>query len=415
MRLRVGIFLLVSLASFGCISIKGIGNRDAEAVPAPLARSNDWIDLTAGNQMETPVDMEVYSKLLSRLKPDDSIQPVGGIGPEGRKLNCLALSGGGSLGAFTVGVLNGWTQTGNRPVFDVVTGVSTGSLIAPFAFLGPEFDEPARVMYTAIQTDNIYLPRSKLNIIFGESYADTAPLGRLIEKHLTPEFMAKIAIAHDQGRRLYVATTNLDARKTVIWDMGAIAKRADAGSLALFRKVLLASCSVPIFFPPVTIDVIIDGKHYTELHADGGVTTEVFIRFPDLADNPEAMRKRLIGSNVYAIVAGKLYADPTPTSRSLLGVAGSALTSFIYAQTRGDLVKIFTLCLVNGANFQLTSVPEDYDGSADALSFDPAEMNKLFTAGSDLARSGKVWRSLPPGTGRSEQVIPRTGPVFQTK
>ena len=182
--------------------------------------------------------------------------------------NALVLSGGGVNGAYAAGLLKGWTDSGTRPQFDVVTGISTGALIAPYAFLGSEYDAELERLYTSMRQENVFRPR----LLWLDSLVSSEPLEQQIAARATPEILHRIAEAHLQGRRLYVGTTNLDTKKLVVWDMGAIAARNSAESRTLFQKVLLASCSIPGLLPPVPIDVEIDGRHFTELHVDGGVT-----------------------------------------------------------------------------------------------------------------------------------------------
>jgi hypothetical protein len=173
----------------------------------------------------------------------------------------LAMSGGGADGAFSAGVLTGWTQSGKRPDFTMVTGVSIGALIAPYAFLGSKFDEELRKNLTTVTGADIFEDRST-----HESFFDTWPLRRLIEKRVTAELVAGVAAEHRKGRRLLVVTTNVDAGRRVVWDMGAIAQKGDEAALKLFRDVLLASSAIPGFFQPVLIEVEANGKKFQEMH-----------------------------------------------------------------------------------------------------------------------------------------------------
>ena len=219
----------------------------------------------------------------------------------------LALSGGGSKGAFGAGFLNGWTDSGTRPEFKIVTGISTGALIAPLAFLGSEYDDELAQRYTTIRTRDILSVQGLLGfgilpVLFGESYASTEPLQNMIADMITAEVLNAIAGEHEKGRRLYIGTTNLDAQRVMIWDMGVIAGSGNPDALKLFRKVMLASASIPGAFPPVYFDVEIDGKKYDEMHVDGGVITGVFgygaTLFAEVQDNQQC--------SVYVIKNGKL-------------------------------------------------------------------------------------------------------------
>ena len=175
-----------------------------------------------------------------------------------RTYPALTLSGGGANGAYGAGLLNGWSEEGSRPVFKIVTGVSTGALIAPMVFLGSEYDGKLKEFYTTISSKDIFKKKGILGIIGGNSLASTKPLAHRIAKGVDESFLQAVADAHSQGRRLYIGTTNLDSQRLVVWDMGAIASSGDKGALELFRKIMLASASIPVIFPPVYIDVEAD-------------------------------------------------------------------------------------------------------------------------------------------------------------
>jgi predicted acylesterase/phospholipase RssA len=241
--------------------------------------------------------------------------------------NVLVLSGGGAYGAYSVGVLAGWSEAGTRPEFDVVTGVSTGALIATLAFLGSGRDPDLKRFYTHLTNRDLFVRRPSLSALLSDALADSRPLERLIEQAVDADLLRQVSIEHAKGRRLYVGTTQLDARRLVVWDMGAIASRGRARDLALFRQVLLASASLPGLLPPVSIPVDVDGKQYEEMHVDGGVTASLFFRPPQAPrDRVAALGDRpLAGSNVYVVVAGKLYCDPdgpapVPAHREQFGV-----------------------------------------------------------------------------------------------
>jgi predicted acylesterase/phospholipase RssA len=205
-----------------------------------------------------------------------AIDPRGLVDAAGA-VSILALSGGGANGAFGAGLLNGWTAAGTRPVFKLVTGISTGALIAPFAFLGSDYDATLRDFYTTITTKDIYRERSYFAILFDpSSMVDTMPLQEILTKQVNAQVLAAVAQAHRRGRRLFIGTTNMEAGKLVIWDMGAIATSGKPEALELFRKVMLASASIPVAFPAVYIPVEAGGKRYEEMHVDGGTATQVF-------------------------------------------------------------------------------------------------------------------------------------------
>ncbi len=327
--------------------------------------------------------------------------------------NVLALSGGGSYGAFSAGVLYGWTQTGTRPTFDVVTGVSTGALIAPLAFIGVERDEELREVYTTLRSKDIFRIRKTVRLLFlaTESLADNSPLANVIEKYTTPDVLAQVAAAHAAGRRLYICTTELESRRPVYWDMGEIAARGTPEALDLFRSILLASSAIPGFFPPVRIGVTVDGQPFDELHTDGSVSNALFFRPPYLPkgcrNNPD--RTCLYGSNLYALVAGKLYADPDHVPPRALPIASTSASALIYAETRGDLLKMYTACLLTGMNYHIAAIPPAERVPFGSSDFDKAKMSGLFESGRAWATTGPGWRTTPPGLEPGEGAFLRAG------
>ena len=195
----------------------------------------------------------------------------------------LAISGGGDNGAYGAGFLNGWTAAGTRPEFKVVTGISTGALIAPFAFLGPKYDHVLEKVYTTSSQKDIFKKRGIAAWLFGDSMADTRPLASVIESYVTRALLDEIAAEYAKGRILLVGTTNLDSLEPVIWNMTAIAASQDPRAVPLFRSILLASASIPGAFPPVMIDVNLDGAKYQEMHVDGGTIAQVFLYPPSVS------------------------------------------------------------------------------------------------------------------------------------
>ncbi len=242
----------------------------------------------------------------------------------------LAVSGGGSDGAFGGGVLAGWSQAGNRPEFAVVTGASIGALIAPFAFLGSAYDEELRKNFTTITAADVFEDRATRDSLF-----DDWPLKRLIEQRVTAKLMADIAAEHRRGRRLLVATTNLDAGRRVVWNMGAIAERGDDKALKLFRDVLLASCSIPGFFSPVAIDVEANGKQFQEMHGDGTITAPFFVVPESMLSATSKSRPPI--SQLYVIVNSKLSSEFKMPDRSVVGVLGRSIDVALTSALRAEI------------------------------------------------------------------------------
>lgn len=311
----------------------------------------------------------------------------------------LALSGGGAKGAFGAGFLNGWTDSGTRPNFKIVTGISTGALIAPLVFLGPEYDDKLRQSYTTIRTKDILnvqgiLGLGILPILMGESYASTKPLQDMISDLLTPEVLDAIAREHAKGRRLYIGTTNLDAQRVIAWDMGAIASSGHPDTLKLFKKVMLASASIPGAFPPVYFDVEIDGKKYDEMHVDGGTITGVFGYGSKLFTEPQ--REGIC--SFYVIKNGKLDVEAEQVPRRFIKIAGRSFSTLMKAQSWGDMFRLYELAKGDNVDFNYVSIPDNYIEHSKEP-FDPKEMKRLFDLGFEMAKSGYKWRKTVPGFG----------------
>ena len=403
---RAGLALAIAAltaCAAGCVA------RHRACAPPELSRASGRVQLGPGDDsqaLETDLIRSFADK--ARTANDPAALPV-------KRSRVLALSGGGMYGAYSVGVLSGWTATGDRPEFDVVTGVSTGALIATYAFLGTEYDRTMVDLYTTINSRDIYRKRVGAVALLTDSAASSAPLKKLIDTQVDDAIIGAVASGHACGRRLYVGTTNIDTRQMVIWDMGAIASSGRPDAKELYRKILLASASVPGFFPPVPIEVEVNGRKFTEMHVDGGATTGVFLRASTLHIDKDALkagRQPLAGSEAYVIVAGKLYADPTCTDQRTLKIGASALESVLYSQTRGELFRIYTLCLLGGMKYNLTAIPEDFKVGGDAMGFDTAEMKRLYEAGYAASTGRRAWRDTPPGAEPQEQTQPRTGNQF---
>lgn len=307
----------------------------------------------------------------------------------------LAISGGGSDGAFGAGLLNGWTASGTRPEFLVVTGVSTGALMAPFAFLGPKYDPILREFYTKYSTKDILRPMVLAGLLGGTSIASSEPLAELIAKYMTKSVMRQIAAEHHNGRRLLIGTTNLDAQRPVIWNMGEIASNGTDRALKLMRQVLLASASIPGLFPPVLINVRAGGKRVQEMHVDGG-TTDNAILLPaqtNLRAVEPLPRRR--STNLYVIVNLDLDPQWQAVKSSTFDIAGRSISTLIKEKTVGDLYKLYAFSRRNAVRFKLASVPGTFDMKTKEP-FDRAYMAALFDVGEKLGRKGYRWMPNPP-------------------
>ncbi len=314
----------------------------------------------------------------------------------------LALSSGGLYGAYSTGFLAGWAKTGTRPEFDVVTGVSVGSLIAPYAFLGSEFDGIAMDLYTGVRAEDVFRIRVWVTIPFKDAAASSAPLKKLIQSQISPVLLERVAAEHQKGRRLYVATTNLTTRRLVVWDLGAIAGLPAPQNADLFRDVLLASCSVPAVLPPVTFAVSgPDGQLVNELHVDGGVTSQIFVPWQvfKAAEANMTGAPAIPGSNgnLYAVVAGKLYPDASPVRRRVLPILGASTESIMYAHCRAELGNLYGQATLAGMRFHLTSLRQEVVMNVETLmSIDQGEMAKLYREGEHDGVAGPAWEYGPP-------------------
>lgn len=306
----------------------------------------------------------------------------------GRALNMLSLSGGGQNGAFGAGLLNGWRESGQRPQFDVVGGVSTGALLATHALLGtPADDAQLEEMYTQITKKNIHNERGIFSLAFGaDSLSDTTPLRALIAKYITEDTLKRVAAAYNDNRYLLVGTTNIDYGQTWVWNMSLIAKD---GNLELFRQVLLASAAFPIVFPPVEID--------GHLFVDGAARSNVVIGGLGGSERPAPP---LYGvGNIYLVDNGRLQSPPEALRRALGNVAATTVSvmmdqSMLTAMTRSYFGARFL-----GYNFKLAAIPNDINIGNDPLAFDPEQMRAAFDAGRAMAKKPDHWMTVPPNTG----------------
>ena len=341
---------------------------------------------------DTQTDLMVQGAMLA-LERERAIAPEGRLPPG----NFLGISGGSDDGAFGAGLLVGWTEAGTRPEFKLVTGVSTGALIAPFAFLGPGYDSQLRAVFTSVQPEDIFERRGILNAIFNDAFADTAPLFRLISRHVNDEMLAAIAREYAKGRLLLIGTTNLDEERPVIWNIGAIAASGRPGALELFRKILLASAAVPGLFPPVLIDVEADGRRFQEMHVDGGAVVQMFLYPPSIGLRSD-MRQDVLARERHAFLIRNSRLDPEWASvdRRLLPIVGRAVSTMIHYSGYNDAYRIYTTSKRDGVDYNLAYIGSDFTVEHKE-SFDRTYMRALFDYGYQRARAGYRWNKAPPG------------------
>lgn len=362
------------------------------AAPLDLEGIRAW-----GDEVPSDIAAEMRSRLphMKRLsQPSGKQKPV---------IEILALSGGGTDGAFGAGLLAGWTRRGDRPQFEVVTGVSAGAISAPFAFLGPRYDAKLHEIWTSYRTNQLIEAQILPGLLGGPALADSTPLRQLIARYVDRRVLAEVAAEYRKGRLLLVLTTNLDAQRPVIWNMGEIAASGHPEALDLFRRVILASASVPGALPPVDIPVTVDGRTYEEMHVDGGTTREVFVSPVEVALKDfdrfyETPPKR----RLYIVKNGKYDPEYKPVREKALPIAARAIETLIKTQHRNDIYRIYSMAKDSGADFNLAFVPQSFQ-AASTETFDPRYQAALFDEGLTLMRSGRAWVKVPP------DIAPRPG------
>jgi len=390
-HLRVFLVAAIALLVSGCafaprtVPTDGLAASRAIIPGVPFARV--W-----GDESRTYLvnEIERYMPSVKRLASSARII-------DGRPhVYILALSGGGSRGAFGAGVLKGWSESGTRPRFDLVTGVSAGAIIAPFAFLGPAYDDELEGIWTQYETSELIVSQILPAIFGGPALADTTPLAHLIAKYVDQRFLRAVAAEHRRGRMLMIGTTNLDAERPVYWNMGEIAASRHPHKLELFRKIILASAAIPGAFPPVEIDVETDGRVVQEMHVDGGTTREVFIT---PVEAPLEAFDRFYASKpkrrIYIVKNGKYHPEYSPVRQQALPIAARAIETLIKTQHRNDIYRIYRMAKDGNADFNLAFIPQSFQAKSNEV-FDPRYQAALFEEGFNLALSGRAWVKAPP-------------------
>lgn len=318
-------------------------------------------------------------------------------GVYGTRHTYLALSGGGANGAFTAGLLNGWTERGDRPEFTAVTGISAGALTAPFAFLGSDYDHVLRKVALEMSTEDIMEQRRKIQALRSDAASSTGPLQAFLEEHIDEALVARIAEEHRRGRVLSVATTNLDTMRPVIWRLGPIAASGHPDSVELIRKILLASASVPAVMPPVLVDVTAGGEHFDELHVDGGATSQVFLYPVGLPWDRVLTELNVQGTpSVYIVRNSRLDSEWEATKNRLFPILARSVSSLIRTQGLGDLYRMYLQTLRDGLDYNLAFIPADFDEKPKEA-FDSAYMTALYERAYEMAKQGYPWHKVPPG------------------
>jgi Patatin-like phospholipase len=383
--------LLTALAISGCATLERL-----PAVTYAEARQIDILDIPDARfyVSDTNRIYDIATKAYQRINRTRPAQTR----------HFLALSGGGDDGAFGAGLLAGWSARGNRPEFDMVTGVSTGALSAPFAYLGRAYDQNLTQLYTETSARDIFSRRPLLiAAVASDSLVDNAPLRTMIEHYVDATMVQKIAEEYAKGRLLFVLTTNLDQSRPVIWNIGAIAASNNPKARDLIVDVLLASASIPAVFPPVMLDVTVDGQKRQEMHVDGGTVAQVFFYPPSFSIRRAAAkfgvdeeklrsRKRV----AYVIRNGRFFREDESVQLRTIAIAKEALATMTMSSGVNDTWRMYTLARRDGVDFNLASIGEDFTVPYKGP-FDPGYMQSLFAYGYEKGRAGYPWRKVPPG------------------
>jgi len=303
----------------------------------------------------------------------------------------LAISGGGDNGAFGAGFLKGWSAAGTRPTFKLVTGVSTGALTAPFAFLGPAWDDKLKALYTGISIRDIAERRSLLSALYMDAMEDNTPLRKLVERTVTREMVDAMVVEHDKGRTLLIATTNLDVRSAVIWNVTEIAATRRPDALELIHKILIASAAIPGTFPPVMIEVEKDDERFEEMHVDGGTASQVFVYPAAIKLQALAMRERAL----YIIRNARLDPEWAKVDLRTLPIALRAITCLIQNQGLGDLYRIYSIAQRDHLDYNLVYIPATFT-EPHRTNFENRYMRTLFELGEKMGKEGNHWSKRPP-------------------
>lgn len=373
-----------------CLMLAALGAAACQTLPRPAFTQ---AELAAAS----PPYRYDFSSDTARARFEADTRRAAQAPADGR-FDLLALSGGGANGAWGAGVMTAWSDP---PTFEVVTGVSTGALIAPFVFAGRSFDPALTQAYTGGQADGLLKSRGLL-ALFLPGVFDPAPLRDLVLDNVDETLLRAVAAEHAKGRRLYVATTSLDTQTQIVWDMGALASRDDVASRVLFVNVLIASASIPGAFPPVPLTYDHDGRQVSEIHVDGG-TVANFLVAPEpllLADNLGARGE----GRIWVLVNGKPEPKFQVATLSPARIAARSFDTMMKAITRSDLANTAQFARVNGMTMNVAMIgPETEE---DSLDFGRENMNRLFQAGRAAMQAGQAWRTVMDAQGRAAPLLP---------
>jgi hypothetical protein len=310
----------------------------------------------------------------------------------------LVLSSGGSTGAYGAGVLVGLTESGKRPDFAVVTGVSIGAVMAPYAFLGPKYDGQLRESFLTLTSADVFEDAQR-----PDSLVDTWPLKDLLARRVTPQLLADIAVEHGKGRRLFVVTADLDSERAVIWNMGAIAAHGGEAALNLFRQVLLAASAIPGVFPPVYIDAEAQGRKFREMHVDGGVFGPIYAGPPSWLIEPAS--GELPVSQFYVIIHSKLVPEFDVTGTEKIFIIGRTISAAVKAGAQAELALLSAAAKRDGIELNVAYLDGSFHQPAQTA-FDQKQMTAMFNLGVEQAKNGTAFRTQNPASTGQAQTKP---------
>ena len=405
--------LALTLGAAGVIGVGCTASRDRDKPPiAPytVLRSQDDA-ARAGNYPN--LDRQTYDTLAAALAaPPGGATAVKPSAEPARPLQILAVSGGGQYGAYGAGLIVGWTATGQRPEFDVVTGISSGAFVASMVYIGPKWDWLLTKVFTTTPTEGLIKKQPVRSLLTTASLSSSAPMKELIDREVTADFCADIRTQHQRGRRCYIGTMNQNTRRVVIWDLGAVASSGRPDADDLVRKILLAAAAVPFLLPAVEFDLTVNGVNYREAHNDGGTVCQSFVRLPPSAPTPDPAdpaKRWLTGSKLYIIAGGKVFVDPVEGRPDVIARARGAASGSLYALYRSDLWRLYAVCVASGTEYRHTAIPQETVVTGSAFEFDPVAMTKLYKLGYERITCGDPWRRDPPNTSPDEAELPRVG------
>ena len=394
MRLFISPLLASAIAVSGCAGVRPLpAMTETQLQLATVRGMDDDLEVRFWGDVAPPSTQDELQTMREQIAARTDAE---GQAPNGGAYDVLALSGGGSDGAYGAGLLNGWSERGDRPEFALVTGISVGALLAPFAFLGEEYDDEVETLFTETRTEDV-VEVILFRALFGWALGltDVTPLELTLDRVLTPAMVDRIAEEHGKGRRLWIGTTYLDAQRPVIWNIGTIAASDFPGKRELIKRILLASSAVPGAFPPVLFPVEIDGELYSEMHVDGAITRSLFI-YPRNIDLRQEFDEGSAGmriGTIYLVRNTKLEPDYHPVAPSILRIAERAIWTLMKSAGIADITGIEDQARRDGWVMKRTSVPLEFD-EVEADFFDPEYMAALYEVGYQRALQGIAWETV---------------------